>query len=101
MALSKASEPTVFPGKVFMKATGLGTFLMEDTNGQLLGVQGSALGEVGENGGPETAGGVDEWAIRHGSGATYAFSSRGPGRLEFTATLAPAPATSCTAVPEA
>ncbi|HEY6763095.1 MAG TPA: membrane dipeptidase [Baekduia sp.] len=99
MALSKASEPTVFPGKVFMKATGLGTFLMEDTNGQLLGVQGSALGEVGENGGPETAGGVDEWAIRHGSGDTYAFSSRGPGRLDFTGTLAPA--TGCTAFPEA
>jgi microsomal dipeptidase-like Zn-dependent dipeptidase len=99
MALSKASEPTVFPGKMFMKATGLGTFLMQDAGGQLIGVQGSALGEVGENGGPETAVSVDEWAIRHGKGDTYAFSSRGPGRLDFTATLKPA--TGCSAFPEA
>ena len=84
------------PLKVSMKATGLGTFLMQNTAGQLLGARGSAIAEVG---GPEVAGRGAEWAPRHVRGTVFTLraTATGAGLGRFSLT----PATGCRPFPEA
>jgi microsomal dipeptidase-like Zn-dependent dipeptidase len=100
-----------------LQATGLGTFLLEDAGGQLLGQRsGIALPArvVGPVGGPEAAGPTAEWAVRHlGDGSRFTLRSTWSGnyigadgdgivRVVHTAqAIALRPATGCAAFPEA
>jgi microsomal dipeptidase-like Zn-dependent dipeptidase len=99
-------------GTFSFKATGLGTFLLMDTGGQLLGVQ-PGSGAVGPAGGAEAAGPRAEWAPSRTGRRAFTLRSAATGRrLSIGAAggpvLAPSgtplrfmPATGCHAVPEA
>jgi microsomal dipeptidase-like Zn-dependent dipeptidase len=76
-------------GPFFFKATGLGTFLLQDRGGRLLGGAG----------GPETAGPAAEWSARRVPGTRHfvlRHTTTGSG-----ATYALRPATGCRPFPEA
>lgn len=95
-------------GSLSFKPTGLGTFLLTDAAGQLVG-EGPGL----RSGGPETAGPAAEWQVRRTAPDTFTLTSTagkgglvvGPdGRLALAARAAPlrlAAATGCTPFPEA
>ena len=96
---------------LFFKATGLGTFMLMDPGGQLLGVRSN--GSVGRAGGAEAASARAEWAIERVGGRLFTLrSSRhdrrlavgSDGRLALSATpgrFGLSRATGCTAFPEA
>jgi microsomal dipeptidase-like Zn-dependent dipeptidase len=70
---------TPAPGEaVSFKATGLGTFLLTDRAGQLVGVRPG--GSVGQVGGPEAAGPAAEWAVRRVRGGAFTLRSTSAGR---------------------
>jgi microsomal dipeptidase-like Zn-dependent dipeptidase len=100
-------------GTYAFKATGLGTFLLMDAGGQLLGVRspGDAVGPVG---GIEAAGPAAEWAPAHVTGRDFTMRATASGRgLAATANgpqlaagrqgarLRLTPAAGCPPVPEA
>jgi microsomal dipeptidase-like Zn-dependent dipeptidase len=100
-------------GTYAFKATGLGTFLLMDASGQLLGVRspGEAVGPVG---GIESASPAAEWAPTHVAGHDFTIAATASGRgLAATAAgpqlaagrdgarLTLTPATGCAPVPEA
>jgi microsomal dipeptidase-like Zn-dependent dipeptidase len=99
-------------GTFSFKATGLGTFLLIDTGGQLLGVR-PADGSVGAVGGAEAAGPQAEWAPTRVAGRDFTLRSTPTGRrLSIAAPGGPVlarsgtrlrltRATGCHAVPEA
>jgi microsomal dipeptidase-like Zn-dependent dipeptidase len=60
------------------KATGLGTFLVMDGGGQLVGEPGGKA--VVRNGGPETAGPADEWAPTRVAPNTFTLRSTASGK---------------------
>jgi microsomal dipeptidase-like Zn-dependent dipeptidase len=84
-------------GTFSFKATGLGTFLLMDTGGQLLGVR-PADGAVGAVGGAEAAGPQAEWAPARVAERVFTLRSTATGRrLRVRLTRA----TGCHAFPEA
>jgi microsomal dipeptidase-like Zn-dependent dipeptidase len=101
--------------RFYFKATGLGTFLLQDAAGQLLGVRTAAGGQrtIGQVGGPEAAGAPAEWAPRHVRPTTFSLRSTATGlMLSVTggalafgppagATFTLAPARGCRPFPEA
>jgi microsomal dipeptidase-like Zn-dependent dipeptidase len=95
-----AMAPSAGGGPYAFKATGLGTFLLMDPAGQLLGAgPGGAVGPVG---GIEAAGPAAEWAPAHVNG--HAFTIRSTAANVALAGGAPVTltaATGCAAVPEA
>jgi microsomal dipeptidase-like Zn-dependent dipeptidase len=73
-------------GTYAFKATGLGTFLLMDAGGQLLGVQGPG-DAVGPVGGIEAAGPAAEWAPTHVAGHDFTIKATNSNRgLAATAT---------------
>lgn len=97
-----AIAPSVGGGGPYaFKATGLGTFLLMDPAGQLLGVQAPG-GAVGPVGGIEAAGPAAEWAPTHAGGHAFTMKATASGvALAGGARLTLTPATGCAAVPEA
>jgi microsomal dipeptidase-like Zn-dependent dipeptidase len=98
-------------GTFSFKATGLGTFLLMDAGGQLLGVR-PADGTVGPVGGMEAAGPQAEWAPAHVTGHTFTLTSTatrrglsatpsGPALAATSTRLTLTPAAGCRPVPEA
>lgn len=88
-------------GPYAFKATGLGTFLLMDPAGQLLGVQvpGGAVGPVG---GIESAGPAAEWAPTHVAGRDFTIKATASGAsLDGGARVTLTPAAGCASVPEA
>jgi microsomal dipeptidase-like Zn-dependent dipeptidase len=96
VALAPAGGGGATPLKVSAQATGLGTFLLQNSAGQLLGARGTSIAEVG---GPEAAGPGAEWAPRHVRGDVFTLQATATGTTVGRFTLTPA--TGCRPFPEA